>query len=142
MKRPHRLTDSANLLGQFLGSPAVIRAVAPSSRALAEVATSPLPGRGDPAVVELGAGTGTITDVVQHRLGGRGWHIAVELNARLARLLRERHPAVDVQHAGAEELPGIMDDRGLTADVVISALPWAAFRAWVRTPCTAGCPVS
>lgn len=129
MKRPHRLTDSASLLRQFLGSPAVIGAVVPSSRALAEVVTSPVPDRGDPVVVELGAGTGTITDVAQHRLGGRGRHIAVELNSRLATLLRERHPTVDVLHAAAEELPGIMDDRGLTADVVISALPWAAFRA-------------
>lgn len=128
MTRPaERLGEAAGFLLEFARSPAVVGAVAPTSRALATVVTGPVPDRGDPVVVELGAGTGSITEVIAARLGGRGRHLAVELNPRLAALTARRFPQVDVLCADANELPAILADRGLVADVVVSALPWAAF---------------
>lgn len=115
-------------LGEFLRDPARTAAPAPSSRALAEVVCAPLPATGDPVVVELGPGTGAFSDLVQERLGGRGHHLAVELNPRLAALLGRRHPSIDVAVAGAAELPALLAERGLGgADVVVSGLPWAAY---------------
>ncbi|GAB2924497.1 class I SAM-dependent methyltransferase [Nonomuraea fastidiosa] len=120
--------DTALFLGQFLRSPGTIGAVAPSSRRLAAAVCAPIPERGEPIVVELGPGTGAFTAEIQQRLGGRGHHLAVEVNEQLARLLAGRYPAVDVAHADAMRLGELLAERGLrSADVVISGLPWAAF---------------
>jgi phospholipid N-methyltransferase len=120
--------DTALFLGQFLRAPAVIGAVAPSSRRLASAVCAPIPERGEPTVVELGPGTGPFTAEIQERLGGRGHHLAVEVNEPMARLLTARFPGVDVVHADAARLRELLAGRGLSqADVVVSGLPWAAF---------------
>lgn len=120
--------DTALFLGQFLRSPGTIGAVAPSSRRLAAAVCAPIPERGEPVVVELGPGTGAFTAEIQRRLGGRGHHLAVELNETMAGLLAERFPGVDVAHADAASLTDLLVERGLrSADVVVSGLPWAAF---------------
>lgn len=114
--------------GQFVRSPATIGALAPSSQRLAEVVCAPVPERGDPVIVELGPGTGPFTAEIQRRLGGRGHHLAVELNERLATLLAGRFPAADVVCDDAARLPELLAERGLSrADAVVSGLPWAAF---------------
>ncbi|MEV0612217.1 SAM-dependent methyltransferase [Nonomuraea sp. NPDC050404] len=120
--------DTAMLLGQFLRNPAAIGALAPSSRHLAAAVCAPVPERGEPVVVELGPGTGPFTAEIQQRLGGRGHHLAVELNEPMARLLAERFPKVDVVNDDATRVGELLAERGLgTADVVVSGLPWAAF---------------
>ncbi|MDQ0955281.1 phosphatidylethanolamine/phosphatidyl-N-methylethanolamine N-methyltransferase [Streptomyces phaeochromogenes] len=114
--------------GEFLRSPLTVGAVAPSSGALARVVTAPVPGSGDPVVVELGPGTGAFTGAIQRRLGGRGRHIAVEVNERFAARLAARHPGVDVALADAGSLAGVLGERGIErADVIVSGLPWVAF---------------
>jgi phosphatidylethanolamine/phosphatidyl-N-methylethanolamine N-methyltransferase len=55
-----------------------------------------IPESGEPVVVELGAGTGACTGVIQHRLGGRGHHIAVAINPTFAELLATRYRHVEV----------------------------------------------
>ena len=57
----------------------------------------PVPLRGQPVVVELGAGTGPVTRAIRQRLAGRGRHLAVELNPRLASVLADRLPDVEVK---------------------------------------------
>ena len=86
--------------------------------------TPPLPEHGDPVVVDLGAGTGSVTDAVQERLQGRGRHIAVEFNERMADVLRERHPEVEVVCADAHEAVDKLLAEGVRADLVVSGLPW------------------
>ncbi|MFI6317870.1 class I SAM-dependent methyltransferase [Nonomuraea sp. NPDC050556] len=121
-------SDSALFFGQFVRSPATIGALAPSSQRLAEVVCAPVPERGDPVIVELGPGTGPFTAEIQRRLGGRGHHLAVELNERLATLLSDRFPSADVVCDDAARLPELLAERGLShADAVVSGLPWAAF---------------
>ncbi|WP_207782127.1 class I SAM-dependent methyltransferase [Phytoactinopolyspora limicola] len=81
-----------------------------------------------PVVVELGPGTGAFTTEIQRQLGGRGHHIAVEVNERFAALLHDRFPDVDVAVDRAEETPNLLAARGLAAaDVIVSGLPWAAY---------------
>ncbi|MDF5757147.1 methyltransferase domain-containing protein [Spongiactinospora sp. TRM90649] len=121
-------SDASLFLSQFMRSPSLVGAVAPSSRALARSVTAPVPETGDPVVVELGPGTGPFTEAIQERLGGRGHHLAVEINEPMARLLESRFPGVDVVTADAETLPDLLRERGLgSADAVVSGLPWAAF---------------
>ncbi|GAA0394526.1 methyltransferase domain-containing protein [Microbispora corallina] len=120
--------ESALFLGQFLRSPALTGAVAPSSRRLSSAVCVPVPERGDPVVVELGPGTGPFTAEIQRRLGGRGRHLAVEINPRLAAHLAARHPGVELVVDTAAQLPALLAARGVAAaDVIVSGLPWAAF---------------
>ncbi|MEV5410153.1 methyltransferase domain-containing protein [Thermopolyspora sp. NPDC052614] len=122
--------ESALFLRQFLRSPIATGAIAPSSRYLAAAVTTPIPERGDPVVVELGPGTGPFTAEIQRRLGGRGRHIAIEINPLLARHLAERHPEVELVVDDAVKLPRLLADRDApAADVIVSGLPWAAFSA-------------
>lgn len=121
------MRDGAILFREFLRSPFQVGAVWPSSASLAQVATRLVPADGDPVVVELGPGTGPLTKVIQDRLGKRGRHVAIEVNPRLASLLERCRPGVTVVRGNAVRLPEILAARGLTADVVISSLPWASF---------------
>jgi len=117
-------------LNEFLRSPAVVGAVAPSSRRLAAAITVGVPGRGDPVVVELGPGTGAFTEEIHRRLGGRGRHLAVEINPTMARAVATRCDGVEVIEGDAAALPELLAGRGVGAvDVVISGLPWAVFPA-------------
>lgn len=113
---------------EFVRAPLETASLIPSSAAVCWQLTAPVPETGDPVVVELGPGTGVVTDVVQQRLGSRGRHIAVELNPRFAENLAERFPRVEVVCADARSLPELLDERGLAAEVVLSGLPWVAFR--------------
>lgn len=123
-------SNASLFIEQFMRSPAMIGAIAPSSRRLARAATAIVPETGDPVVVELGPGTGPFTAQIQQRLGGRGSHLAIEINTRMAEWLAARFPACDVISADAASLPELMAERGLSgADVVVSGLPWAAFSA-------------
>ncbi|GIE28397.1 methyltransferase [Actinoplanes italicus] len=117
-----------SFLLEFVRDPLTVGAIAPSSPALARVATAGVPRTGSPVVVELGPGTGAFTGAIQQRLEGRGRHVAVEVNARFAERLSTLHPAVDVVRADATDLPAVLAQRGLRrADVLVSGLPWAAF---------------
>ena len=116
------------MLREFLRNPTGIAAVTPSCTAIATLLSMAIPETGDPVVVELGAGTGACTDVIRHRLGGRGRQIAVEVNPTFATLLSKRYRHVEVVCGAAKDLPAFLADRRIrSVDVIISTLPWVAF---------------
>lgn len=122
------LEDWPVFLAQWLRSPTRMGALAPSSQRLARAAACSVPERGEPVVVELGAGTGPFTAEIQRRLGGRGRHLAVEINPVLAELLRARYPGAEVIPQDAVHVRQILAEHGIShADVVVSGLPWALF---------------
>ena len=122
------MSQRATFLREFLRDPLTVAAVAPSGRSLADLVTAPVPRHGDPLIVELGPGTGAFTAAIQRRLGGRGHHLAVEVNERFAGPLAARFPRVDVAVADARDLRQLLAQRGRRhADVIVSGLPWAAF---------------
>lgn len=123
-----RTDNRASFLREFVRDPLTVAAVAPSSRALADRVSAPVPSYGDPLVVELGPGTGAFTAAIQRRLEGRGRHLAVEINERFANPLVARYPQVDVVVADARDLRDVLAVRGYRGvDVIVSGLPWAAF---------------
>jgi phospholipid N-methyltransferase len=122
------VSDAGTFFREFIRSPLTTASAIPSSKALSEQMVAPIPERGEPVVVELGPGTGAFTEVIRSKLDGRGRHLAVELNPRLADVLAKRFPDVEVIVADAERLPELLVDRGVAADVVISGLPWVAYR--------------
>jgi phosphatidylethanolamine/phosphatidyl-N-methylethanolamine N-methyltransferase len=124
------MRDDRILLREFLRAPTQVATVTASSEALVATMLAPHVIGDGSVVVELGAGTGHVTDTLQRRLAGRGRHIAIEINPTLARMLAARHPAVTVVCADAAELPDVLRTHGVTkADSISSLLPWAAYAA-------------
>ncbi|MET9652165.1 methyltransferase domain-containing protein [Streptomyces sp. NPDC006460] len=109
-------------------------AVAPSSRLLARRLTDPLQEHGTQPlnVLEAGAGTGSITRTLIHRLSSGSSLDIVEANARFAVQLRQlvrTHPRltggserVSVHHTLVEQL-----DTSRPYDVIVSGLPFTNF---------------
>ncbi|MFI9640937.1 class I SAM-dependent methyltransferase [Micromonospora sp. NPDC051925] len=123
------MSDSWTFLSQFTRHPFTVGAVAPSGPGLAADITAAVPSTGDPVVVELGPGTGAFTQAIQRRLDGRGRHLALEVNPRFAARVARRYPTVEVVLGDAAALGGLLAARRHpSADVVVSGLPWAAFR--------------
>lgn len=120
------MTEIRHFSQAFLRDPLHVAALFPSFPPLCRQAIAPLPATGDPVVLDLGAGTGSVTDEIQKRLGGRGRHIAIEFDEAMAEVLRERHPEVEVicddAHAAVEKLLA----EGVRADLSVSGLPWLA----------------
>ncbi len=115
-------------LAAVLRNPATVGAVAPSSIRLAQRLTAVVPGEGQPVVVELGPGTGSTTAAVQRRLGGRGRHIAVEIDPMLAGHVASAHPSVEVAVGDAAQLGQLLADHDVAeVDAVLSGLPWSLF---------------
>lgn len=115
----------APFLAALLRSPATMGAVTPSSSHLAARLAAVVPWTGEPVVVELGPGTGSVTAAVERRLGGRGRHVAVEIDPVLAVHLRAGHPDVEVLVGDAVELRRLLAEHQVpAADTVVSGLPW------------------
>lgn len=130
------LRDSAAFLRSWLKAPGRVGSVWPSSRFLARAATKSIFDYDSPTVVELGPGTGPMTDVIQKHMEstGKGRHIAVELNDDFVQRLGERFPKLDLVSESAVELPRILKERDLAhADVIISGLPFGAFPEQLQT---------
>jgi phosphatidylethanolamine/phosphatidyl-N-methylethanolamine N-methyltransferase len=128
------LSKTAAFLWMALARPATAGALVPSSRALAQAMARAADGCD--AIVELGAGTGAITDA----LCSRHPHaplIAVEMHAELAAGLASRHPQVEVRAAAAHKVLRDLGARDATAaaaprrTVVVSSLPFRSLpRRW------------
>ena len=109
-----------------LRSPATVGAVVPSSPQLAARLATVVPRAGEPVVVELGPGTGSVTAAIEYRLGGRGRHVALEIDPVLADYLRAEHPGVEVLVGDAVELERVFaEHQVLAVDAVVSGLPWS-----------------
>lgn len=118
------MTEIKAFAREFVRSPVHTAALFPSLPPLCRQAVAPLPEKGDPVVVDLGAGTGSVTEVLQQRLQGRGRHIAVEFNERMAEGLARRFPDVEVVCADAHEAVEQLLAQGVRADLSVSGLPW------------------
>ncbi|TCO65042.1 class I SAM-dependent methyltransferase [Actinocrispum wychmicini] len=116
-------------LSAALRRPATIGAVAPSSTGLADLLAAVTPTTGRPVVVELGPGTGSVSEAIQRRLPSDGRHVAVEIDPEMVVYLRSAHPKLEVAHGDAADLRAVLEGRGVTcADAVVSGLPWSLFR--------------
>jgi phospholipid N-methyltransferase len=120
------VTEIQAFAREFLRDPLNVAALVPSFAPLCRQAAAPLPETGDPVVLDLGAGTGQVTDVIQEKLGGRGRHIAVEFNPRMAAILAERHPKVEVLCDDAHAVVERLLAEGVRSDLTVSGLPWLA----------------
>ncbi|WP_196438655.1 methyltransferase domain-containing protein [Planomonospora sp. ID67723] len=108
--------------------PSTIGAMAPTGARLARLLATVVPGARSAVVVELGAGTGPVSDAVQARLRPGSRHLAIEIDRDLADHLRATRPRLDVVHGDAADLRRLLRSVGVgEVDAVVSALPWTLF---------------
>ena len=104
--------------------------MAPSSTRLAAVLAAAVPRDGSPTIVELGPGTGAVSNEIAQRISASARYLAVEIDPVMAAWLQARRKDIEVVEGDAMDLPSILAARGLTsADAVVSGLPWSLFDA-------------
>jgi phosphatidylethanolamine/phosphatidyl-N-methylethanolamine N-methyltransferase len=121
---------AAGILQQWLKSPAMVGAILPSSRHLAKVMAHHAGGA--EAMVELGAGTGTITSELVHQHPATPL-ILFEQNAALASRLHSRFPHAKIIaecfHERTDLLAGLPE-----CTVFVSSLPFRSLPAHIAIP--------
>jgi phosphatidylethanolamine/phosphatidyl-N-methylethanolamine N-methyltransferase len=109
---------------QWLRSPKSMGAVIPSSRVLARAVTEAVQWRPGQHIIELGAGTGAISQGLINAGLPPEALMMIELDQPLFRYLRGRFPAVKVVNGDATRLVDIARQHGITeVGTVVSGLP-------------------
>ena len=119
-------------VAEYARHPRSIGAIIPSSKALARTMTESVPRLGPrDVIVELGPGTGAITRAII-TAWPRNRIIAVEKNARLAAMLRQRFPRIDVNESCVSNLAHDLVPKGYRVGAVLSSLPMLSFDEGMR----------
>jgi phospholipid N-methyltransferase len=131
LQRRRHSSHHAEFFKNWLHDPFHVASVIPSSRALAKLMAADLyPGA---RVVELGAGTGTLTQAILERgVRAADLHL-VEQNDAFASILRMRFPGATVVHEDAQTLNETLGALAGTIDYVISGLPILWFNKAKKT---------
>jgi phosphatidylethanolamine/phosphatidyl-N-methylethanolamine N-methyltransferase len=124
------LTDSGLFLREWLANPQRTGAVAPSSPRLAAAMADWLPANPKSFVLELGPGTGAVTQALIENGLDEEKLVAIERNPKLARLLREKFPRAQIITGDAWKLDDLLhrcDEPIENVGAVISSLPLLNF---------------
>ncbi|HEY7457161.1 MAG TPA: methyltransferase domain-containing protein [Xanthobacteraceae bacterium] len=119
-----RLDDEVRFIASWLQHPLKVGAVSPSGRALARAVASEIDPSIPGPVVELGPGTGPVTEALIERGVTPERLVLVEYDAEFCTLLRRRFPGATVVEGDAyalgETLTGIVKE---PLAAVVSCLP-------------------
>ena len=119
-----RIADEARFFKAWFENPGVTGAVSPSGRSLARAMARYVDPQDDGPVVELGPGTGPVTQALIHRGIAPERLVLVEYDVKFCRLLERRFPGCIVVQGDAynlaDTLKGVLDG---PAAAVVSSLP-------------------
>jgi len=124
------LSDTTLFLQEWLANPKRTGSVVPSSKRLAAAMARWLPANPESFVLELGPGTGVVTQALLDRGMREEKLIAIENNPKLASLLHERFPRANIIVGDAWELDDLLRNRPQPIEsvgAVISSLPLLNF---------------
>src|SRR5262245_36312930 len=123
-KKNLRLDDEMQFIRSWIEKPLSTGAVMPSSRVLARAMARYVDPRSQGPVIELGPGTGPVTEaLVQHGVDPARL-VLVEFNPDFCRLLRTRYPSATVVQGDAYRLKRLLGTYvGEPAAAVVSGLP-------------------
>jgi phosphatidylethanolamine/phosphatidyl-N-methylethanolamine N-methyltransferase len=124
LKKPLRLDDEVRFLRSWIEKPLHMGAVMPSSKLLARTMAQYVDVDSTGPVIELGPGTGAITNaLLQHGVDQKRL-VLVEYNPGFCALLRDRYPQARVVQGDAYALRDSLGDLlDAPASAVISGLP-------------------
>src|SRR4051812_38434392 len=103
-KKPLRLDDEVRFLRSWIEKPLHMGAVMPSGKLLARTMAHYVDIHGTGPVVELGPGTGAITNALVERGVDQKRLVLVEYNPGFCALLRDRYPQAKVGRGTAYNL--------------------------------------
>ena len=119
-----RIADEARFIKTWLDNPILTGAVSPSGRFLARMMARAVDPIGDGPIVELGPGTGPITEALLKRGVAPRRLVLVEFDSAFCRLLRKRFPGVHVVQGDAYRLAETLANvLAVPAASVVSSLP-------------------
>jgi phosphatidylethanolamine/phosphatidyl-N-methylethanolamine N-methyltransferase len=124
------LNDTGLFLQEWLANPQRMGSVVPSSRQLAATMACWLPANPESFVLELGPGTGAVTEALIERGLREDRLIAIEHNPKMARLLREKFPRAQIITGDAWKLDELLRGRHQPIEsvgTVFSSLPLLNF---------------
>jgi phosphatidylethanolamine/phosphatidyl-N-methylethanolamine N-methyltransferase len=122
--RLDRLDDEVTFIRSWLEKPLATGAVMPSGKALARAMASYVDPASTGPVVELGPGTGPVTEALVKRGVDPARLFLVEFNPSFCRLLRTRFPAATVVQGDAYSLKRLLETiMREPAAAVVSGLP-------------------
>src|SRR5580693_79972 len=118
------LADSARFLKSLVAAPRLTGAVAPSGRALARAMAAAIGSPSQGLVVELGPGTGPVTQALIETRVSPERLVLVEYDPGFCRMLEGRFGGVRVIQGDAYDLPRTLASfTGQPIAVVVSSLP-------------------
>ncbi|MGA7070278.1 class I SAM-dependent methyltransferase [Bradyrhizobium sp.] len=124
LKKPLRLDDEVRFLRSWIEKPLHMGAVMPSGRMLARTMAQYVDADSNGPVVELGPGTGAITNALIERGIDQKRLVLVEYNPGFCALLRDRYPHAKVVQADAYRLrDSLRQVLAQPASAVVSGLP-------------------
>ena len=124
LKKPLRLDDEVRFLRSWIEKPLHMGAVMPSGRVLARTMAQYVDIKSEGPVVELGPGTGAITNALIERGVDQKRLVLVEYNPSFCALLRERYPLAKVVQGDAYTLrDSLRNVLSAPASAVVSGLP-------------------
>jgi phosphatidylethanolamine/phosphatidyl-N-methylethanolamine N-methyltransferase len=123
-KKSPRLDDEVQFIRSWLEKPLAIGAVTPSSKALARTMAAYVDPRLDGPVIELGPGTGPVTEALVEQGIDPARLVLVEFNPDFCKLLRSRYPAATVVQGDAFGMRRLLANLvSVPAAAVVSGLP-------------------
>ncbi|WP_108520020.1 class I SAM-dependent methyltransferase [Bradyrhizobium algeriense] len=124
LKKPLRLDDEVRFLRSWIEKPLHMGAVMPSSKLLARTMAQYVDVESKGPVIELGPGTGAITNaLIEHGVDQKRL-VLVEYNPGFCALLRDRYPQAKVVQGDAYALRASLDKvLDAPASAVVSGLP-------------------
>ena len=123
-KRGIRLDDEVRFLRSWLERPLSIGAVTPSGKMLARTMARYVDPASDGPVVELGPGTGAVTQALVEAGVAPSRLVLVEFNPTFCRLLRARYPEATLVQGDAYSLRRLLETLLIQpAAAVVSGLP-------------------
>ena len=123
-KRPLRFDDEVHFLRSWIEKPITTGAVMPSSKVLARTMAAYVDPKSKGPVVELGPGTGAVTQALVDRGIDPARLVLVEFNPSFCRMLRARYPAATVVQGDAYRLRRLLETTlREPADAIVSGLP-------------------
>jgi len=123
-KRPLRFDDEVHFLRSWFEKPLTTGAVMPSSKVLARTMAAYVDPKSKGPVVELGPGTGAVTQALVEHGVDPARLVLVEFNPTFCRMLRARYPAATVVQGDAYRLRRLLETTlREPADAVVSGLP-------------------
>jgi phosphatidylethanolamine/phosphatidyl-N-methylethanolamine N-methyltransferase len=124
LKKPLRLDDEVRFLRSWIEKPLHMGAVMPSGRVLARTMAQYVDIKSTGPVVELGPGTGAITNALIERGVDQKRLVLVEYNPGFCALLRDRYPHAKVVQGDAYALrDSLRNMLSAPASAVVSGLP-------------------